>query len=403
MNAQARLERAALYLSVIQFLFFTSWVVYAIYLGDLLDRVGIGRAYLIWFVILDQAIFAVSDTLMGYAADKVERFIGDLGPKIVAVNAVSCLAFLLLPFTPNLIGESLSPLVFTLLAAIWIATSSVLRAPPLVLLMKHAARPKAPRLAALSLLGLALGGALSPYLGMVLKDIDPAIPFVLTSLALVLATLGLSHVERIARELPARERQPATAPSPVDIPGVALLLLSILLIAFGFQINAFLNSKPLYLNFVSNEQLVLVLPLFWVGFKLLVFPGAAAARQFGPPIILALGALVGAIALLSAGEAGSLPLLIAAQMLAGGAWGVVFMAGISAALNLGTSGREGLVLGLWFTMISLATLTRAGLVAGGVKTSPELLEALQWAPGLFWALGGFILLLLTYRTNTRNQ
>ena len=237
-------------------------MVYVIYLGDLLDRVGIGREYLIWFIILDQAVFAISDTLMGYAADKVERFIGNLGPKIIAVNAVSCLAFVLLPFTPNLIGDALSPAVFTLLLVIWIATSSVLRAPPLVLLMKYAARPKAPRLAALSLLGLALGGALAPYLGLVLKGIDPAVPFVLTAVTLVLATLGLSYVERITRELPEQAKQPATEKVSLKPLAVVFLLISILLIALGNQIHLFINSKPQYLNFVTKEQLVLVLRLF---------------------------------------------------------------------------------------------------------------------------------------------
>ena len=204
----------------------------------MLDRVGIGRDYLIWFIILDQAVFAISDTLMGFAADKVERAMGDLGPKIIAVNAVSCLAFVLLPFAPDLIGDALSPVIFTLLLVIWIATSSVLRAPPLVLLMKHAARPKAPRLAALSLLGLALGSAVAPYLGLLLKGIDAAVPFVLTAFTLVLATLGLSHVERIARELPEQEKQLAATDAPVNLLAMVLLLISILFIAFGHQIHS---------------------------------------------------------------------------------------------------------------------------------------------------------------------
>jgi len=401
MSPQARFDRAALYLSVIQFLFFTTWVVYVIYLGDMLDRVGIGRQHLIWFILLDQAVFAISDTVMGYAADKVERFIGALGPRIIAINAVSCLAFVLLPFVPDLIDSVFAPALFTVLLVIWIATSSVLRAPPLVLLMKHAARPRAPRLAALSLLGLALGGAVAPYLGLALKGIDPALPFLLTAATLALVTVGLSRVERITRELPEQYRQSGSEQPRPDGRAVLFLLASILFIAFGFQIHAFLNSKPLYLEFAGKEQLVWLLPLFWVGFKLLVFPGAAAAKKYGPVAILTVAALVGSVALMWVGLADSLAMLIAAQMLAGGAWGVVFMAGISAALNLGTSGREGLILGLWFSMISIATLTRAGLVAGGVKADAELLAMLHWAPTLFWLMGGAILLTLGLSTRRR--
>jgi len=398
MDPKTRLDRAALYLSVIQFLFVTTWVIYVVYLGDLLDRIGLGRGYLIWFILLDQAVFAVSDILMGYAADRVERFVGKLGPMIIAVNAASCLAFVALPFLPELLGGELSPMLFTLLLVIWIATSSVLRAPPLVLLTKRASRPKAPRLAALSLLGLALGGAVAPYLGLVLKSIDPAIPFVLAGASLALATLGLSRVERITREIPEPDRQPIATTVAPSGRAVTLLLISILLVAFGLQINVFLNSKPLYLSFVTEDQLVWVLPLFWVGFKLLVLPCAAAARHYGPAPILSLGALTGGLALLLAGEADSLVILIAAQMLAGGAWGVVFSTGVSTALNLGTMGREGLILGSMFSMISLAAFTRVGFVAGGLKTNAELVPLLPWAPGLLWLLGGLVLLGLAYIT-----
>lgn len=397
MSPQARLDRAALYLSVIQFFFSTTWVVYVVYLGDMLERVGIGREYLIWFILLDQLVFAFSDTAMGYAADKMERLVGSLGPAIIAINAVSCLAFILLPFVPDIVDKESAPLVFSIILVTWIATSSVLRAPPLVLLMKHAARPKAPRLAALSLLGLALGGAVAPYLGLVLKAVDPALPFVLTALTLALVTLGLSRVQRITRELPESDRQESGDDVGINRSAILLLLLSILFIAFGFQIHAFLNSKPLYLNYLEKEQLVWVLPLFWVGFKLLVFPGAVAARRFSPVRVLTIGAVLGSVALMWVGLADSLPMLMAAQVMAGGAWGVVFVAGISSALNLGTVGREGLVLGLWFSAISLATLARAGLVAGGLKADPELLASLQWAPPILWVLGGTVLMTLVVR------
>jgi hypothetical protein len=92
---QSQLRNVALYLAVIQFFFFTTWIVY----------------------------------------------VADLGGE----NAAGIQA------------------LWIALLVIWIASSSVLRAPPVVLLMKYAAKPQVPRLAALILLGLALGGAISPY------------------------------------------------------------------------------------------------------------------------------------------------------------------------------------------------------------------------------------------------
>jgi len=216
----------------------------------------------------------------------------------------------------------------------------------------------------------------------------------------MLATLGLVRVERIARSFPAQVKQPQAAQSATDRPAVALLLVSILLIATGLQINTFVNSKSLYLNYVTTEQLVLFLPLFWIGFKLFALPGAAAARHYGPIPILAICALMGALALLLVEKADSLAMLITGQMLAGGAWGVVFTTGVGAAVNFGTEGREGLILGLMFTMISLATFGRAGLVAGGITKSSEHADLLLLLPVPLWLSGGLILLVLAYITRS---
>lgn len=392
MTAQSQLRVAALQLSVIQFFFVTTWVIYVIFLGDLLERIGLGKEYVIWFILLDQAIFTITDVLMGYASDRVERFLGRLGPTIIAVTLISCGAFALLPFATGLRGET-AVVVFTALLVVWIATSSVLRAPPIVLLMKHAARPQAPSLAALTLLGLALGGAVSPYLGLWLKGGSPYLPFVVSSFALAAATFGLARVQRIVANLPP-QAQDSGNKEPAGTQPLALLFIGSLFLALGFQVHAFLNSKAQFLRFVEATDLLWVLPVFWVGFKLfaLVIPGAA--RRFGAGTVMAAGALVGAVALFGCYKASSLEILLASQLLSGGAWGVVFTAGITVALGLGTNGREGLVLGSWFTVLSLGALLRVLLVIDGAKTDPTMAAALQWAPVALWVLGGATLLIL---------
>ncbi|MCF7993583.1 MAG: hypothetical protein K9L88_01935 [Chromatiaceae bacterium] len=372
-------------MSVIQFFFVTTWVIYIIFLGDLLERVGLGKEYLIWFILLDQAVFAITDILMGYAADRVERFIGRLGPAIIVVTLVSCAAFLLLPFATDLANE-VGVVVFTAL---------------IVLLMKHAARPEAPRLAALSLLGLALGGAVSPYLGLWLKGSSPYLPFIVSSLALAAATLGLTRVQRIVASLPPEARDPGNA-KPAGAPRLILLFFGSLLLALGFQLHAFLNSKPQYLQFIEPADLIWVLPVFWIGFKLFALPGSTAARRFGAPTVMAIASLVGAVGLLGCLKAPNLEILLASQLITGGAWGIVFTAGIASALGLGSNGREGLVLGSWFTILSVGTLLRVLLVIGGAKTDPTLTTALQWAPLPLWILAGLALLLLGRRSQPSN-
>jgi len=97
---------------------------------------------------------------------------------------------------------------------------------------------------------------------------------------------------------------------------------------------------------------------------------------------------------LGAERAGSLNTLIAAQFIAGAAWGCMLMSAISAALALGDSGAEGKVLGLVFSALALGTFARMAAVAGGLQKIPEYAPLLHWAPVACWSVAGTGLLVL---------
>ena len=146
-------QGAGLYLAVLQFVFALGWTVYAIYLPRLAASVGIAAGAVIYILMLDQAIFTVTDFAMGVAADKVSRVLGRLGHWVAVITLVSCAAFIGLPFVA---GAHLSPAVLLAFIILWAVTSSALRAPPLMLLGKYAARPAIPYLASLAMVGLGI-------------------------------------------------------------------------------------------------------------------------------------------------------------------------------------------------------------------------------------------------------
>lgn len=106
---------------------------------------------------LDQAIFTITDTAMGIAADRIATLVGRLSVFVGALTALSCAAFAALPF----IAGAGAKVRLIALIAIWAITSSALRAPPLTLLGKYCARPQLRFLAALVMLGYGLAGAAS--------------------------------------------------------------------------------------------------------------------------------------------------------------------------------------------------------------------------------------------------
>lgn len=369
---------------MVQFFFVTTWTIYVIYLPKLLAAAGIPASYTIWILMLDQLVFMVMDVVMGVAADRAGRVLGRIGPLIIAVTAVSCIAFLLIPHAAFL--GSAAPAVSLVLILAWAVTSSALRAPPWVLLSKYAAAPTLPWMNALALSGMAIGGALAPYLGVALRNLDPKLPFAVSSLALFAATAGLVWVERALSRRPSMARQPAPQLGEL-LPGMSLFLIACLLLALGFQIHTALNSAPQYLRFAVPDQLEHLVPIFWIGFNVAMFPGAALARHFGTLPVIAVAAVVGAGGAAVSTQAQGIDILIAGQVVAGGAWGCIMMAGFSAALAFGRTGREGTALGLLFGMLAVATFSRMGAVAAQVDKLPDYATPLAWGPVALWLAG----------------
>jgi hypothetical protein len=376
------------YLGALQFFFALTWVVYVIYLPELAARAGIERRWVPAILLADQAIFAACDWAVGVAADRVAAAMGRLARFVLTGTIVSCAAFLALP----LVAGAGAPALLALIA-IWTVTSSLLRAPPFVLIGRHAPAPSQPWLAGLALFGLGAAAAAAPFLAVALKGIDPRIPFALSSVALAAATLGILWAERT---LGARGKPSPPAPSArrAGAPG---FLLAVALLAIGFQVHFAMNSAPMFLRVASPEQLPWLMPVFWVGFNLLVLPASLLTQRFGGAAVMAGAGVVGALALYAASVAGSLGALIAAQFVAGGAWGCVLMSAFAAALALGRTGREGALTGGLFALLALAAFARIAIVMGDLSRQADAKAVLAWAPAAAWLVAGALLVIAARR------
>ncbi|ALG69067.1 MFS transporter [Beggiatoa leptomitoformis] len=385
---------AALYLAVIQFLFASTWTIYVIYLPQLLMQAGIDSQWLRWILLCDQLTFIFMDIGLGFAADKVQRAVGKLGGVILKFSLVSCVAFLAIP-------QGLSATGLLVLLFIWVISSSALRVPLLVLLGKYTAKPQLPMAIALQSVGLAVAGSIAPYLGMYLTTIDPRIPFFISSITLLLAISGLVYVEKWL------QRQATTAtstPSPVlPVPPVMLFIIAYLCAGIGFQVHSAFNGTPQLLQFVSKAELPYLLPIFWIGFNLLIFPMGLLIKRLGVfPVLIGVSVLAAGCAFFAT-IATTLTQLLIAQFFMGGFWGSMFIAGITAALNLGKTGKEGMILGLWSSMLAMAAFLRIGLSLSGWQETTEIQTLLPLLPVVFWAsvAGLLIIMLRIYRQPAR--
>jgi hypothetical protein len=383
-------HRFGWYMAVLQLFFTLTWTVYAIYLPKLAATAGISRGSVILILMLDQVIFTVCDFFTGIATDKVVRVLGRLGVLVAAVTALSCLAFIALPF----VAAAGAPLLLAV-TVVWTVTSSALRAPPWMLLGKYAAKPAIPYLSSLAMLGYGIAGAVSPYLAITLRNLDPRVPFALASIVLVLVTLGLITAERrLAEDTQAPHEAPPRAFGTFSGPAM-MFALAMIVLALGYQIHFALESRPLFLRFAAPAELQWLMPVFWIGFNVAMFPAAALTNRLGGYTVMGAAGLIGALAILGAHAAQGLGLMVVAQLAAGGAWGAILMSAFTVAFTVGANGGEGRMSGILFSALAVATLARMAAVATGINSDPALHAALQWTPTVCWSVAGAALLYLT--------
>ena len=383
-------HRFGWYLAVLQLFFALCWTIYVIYLPKLAAAAGIAPKAIILVLMLDQAIFTVCDFFTGIATDKVTRVLGRLGVWVTAATALSCAAFLIMPLVAGL-G---TPMLLAVIV-VWTVTSSALRAPPLMLLGKYARKPSIPYLSALALLGTGIAGAMGPYLTITLRDIDPRIPFALASIVLMLVTLGMITAERrLAAEPHASPVNPPVRSFGTITTPAIVFALGMITLALGYQMHFAIDSAPLFLRFTNAASLQWLMPVFWIGFNISMFPAGVITNRLGGYTVMGGAALIGALAILAAHLAQDLGQMVVAQFAAGAAWGAILMSAFTVAFAIGENGGEGRMSGLLFSALALATLTRMATVATGFNADPTLKAVLQWVPTICWAAAGAALLYL---------
>src|SRR5882757_4178741 len=252
-EVSASANRTGLYFAFLQLVFALGWTTYVIYLPKLAAEVGIAPGAVIFILMLDQAIFTVTDTAMGFAADRIASYVGRLGTFVGLMAAISCAAFVALPFVAGAGPAAKTALI--VLIVTWSITSSALRAPPLILFGKHCPKPEIPYLSALLMLGYGVAGALSPYLGVLLRDRDARLPFVLSSVVLLITALALSKVERdLAGRSAFAIAKPTVTPKRLGKVPV-IFIASMVILALGYQFHFSVNSAPFFLRFANPADL----------------------------------------------------------------------------------------------------------------------------------------------------
>src|SRR5690606_36481147 len=126
--------------------------------------------------------------------------------------------------------------------------------------------------------------AAAPYLALTLREIDPRWPFVLASVAVVLAASGLSHVERsLASQADIIPPKSARASGPLGVLPI-IFALGMLMLALGHQLHFAINTAPLFRKF--TDTIDALMPVFWIGFNVAMFPASLLVKRWGGFVVM---------------------------------------------------------------------------------------------------------------------
>ncbi|MGB9041870.1 MAG: hypothetical protein WCC81_05310 [Pseudolabrys sp.] len=136
------------------------------------------------------------------------------------------------------------------------------------------------------MLGTGIAGAMGPYLTIALRDIDPRIPFALASIVLMLVTLGMITAERRLAAAPRPASPPVRSFGTMTTPAIVFAL-GMITLALGYQMHFAIDSAPLFLRFTNAASLQWLMPVFWIGFNISMFPAGIITNRLGGYTVMA--------------------------------------------------------------------------------------------------------------------
>lgn len=210
-----------------------SWIVYALYLPQLLTSLGLAAALAVTLLALENVLAIALEPLFGFLSDQSFRRIGTRLPMVVGGVLLAAMLFIATPLavlTP-LAKTDAGRTMFLGLVILWAIAMTVFRTPALALLGRYSTAPNLPRAASVLTLFGGFVAALRPGARDFMLSLGPVVCFAVGSLVLMLACAGVWFVD---------QKTAATEPPAAAEPGrMAGPLLTLVATGAGMSLATF--------------------------------------------------------------------------------------------------------------------------------------------------------------------
>jgi hypothetical protein len=358
------------------------WVIYNLYLPQLLSQFGFPKELAVGLLVVENGLGIAIEPLMGSLSDRSRHWLGTRFPFIAVGVVLTAVLSVSLPAIA-FFGTSAGVLRWVLPGAMiaWALAMMVFRSPVLSLLGQYAFQSKLPQAASLLTFVGAVVGAIGSFANQFILSLGAGVAFLVGSIVLLLAATVLRRMN--AQTQPIADT-PITAPS-LAIRSAGLIFGTGVGITLGGtlvrSLFAAANSPPLPTN---------MLLVFTITHLITVIPMGIVASKVGNQrsMLVAIGAIAVSLVLFSIVY--SNPFSLGLVLIWGIAWSAIANGIIPYALSLVPPAKAGLGIGLFFGGGSFA-ITSVGILIRQIGTLSSLTSILGAAIAFLLA-GCFIAL-----------
>ncbi|MBT9314301.1 MFS transporter [Leptothoe spongobia] len=346
-----------------------TWVIYNLYLKDLLVAFGFSAALAALLLIIENAMGAVMEPLMGSFSDQRQHWVGSRFPQIALGMILAAFCFLGIPLVVVVGGVSLKALLpFALVA--WALAMTVFRSPALSLLGRYAFEADLPQAASVLTMVGGVTGAMAPLASDFILSLGPLAAFSIGTVVLLLAALAL----RLVNPGTAVSSSPSSTGANAQMQWANLPWIFATGASVALGLRLLLQNFPKAVAGTGFAQPKLIMVALFVTVAVSALPCGQLATRLGNRRAMLIGFVGMVVAVGATAVMGSAGVAVLVAIAIGIAFSLVANGTLPYALSMVPPTKAGLGTGLYFSG-GAAAMSVLGSIGANLGLTVSLLVA----------------------------
>jgi MFS family permease len=330
-----------------------TWVIYNLYLVELLTRLGFPQGLATGLLVLENLLAMVMEPLMGSFSDQLQHRVGTRFPLISLGLVLAAGCFIILP-TALFWGQGALRWSLPSLLVLWALAMTVFRSPALSLLGRYAFRTQLPQAASILTLVGGVAGATGPLANQFILGLGPMAAFAIGSGVLLLAMVALRLAGPNQTVSDSGSNAPKTTLADLSWLGLAGVFGAGVGVTLGFRL--LMTTFPMVLKAqVPQANPGWIMGCIFLALALTALPAGAIATRVGNRRAMVAGLGVMALVAALVVTVHGILLGVVLALLFGAAFSLVSNGTIPFALAMVPADKAGLGTGIYFSGGALAS------------------------------------------------